>query len=107
MKQRYVVHSSFPSSGTCKAAARIIPLGSNAVYLVECDDEQFAVIADNFDLVLPSLDAPADKMSADTLAFFSANGVIADSGDALLNLLRKLRDAQGISFQAVSIDKPY
>ena len=46
--------------------------------------------------MLPSLQAPAEKMQQKHLDFFAARSITPSTGDTTINLLRKLRDANGV-----------
>ena len=48
--------------------------------------------------ILPGLNAPADRLRPELLAWFASEGVSAEPGDTVLNLLRRLRDAKGGRF---------
>lgn len=78
-----------------------------SLFRVECDDAGWITLnADTSITVLPSLDAPADRLSGATQAYFTAHGVTASPGDTLLNMLRKVR-AVKLDMAHVLIDKPY
>jgi len=64
----------------------------SALFRVECDDVQFQSLAALRGVtVLPSLNAPADRLSSAAAAYFAAEGVTAAAGDTVLNMLRKVR----------------
>jgi hypothetical protein len=78
----------------------------NSLYRVMCDDDGFQTLNSDTSLtVMPSLDAPAERLTGAVADHFAANGITASSGDTLLNMLRKLRNSKGL--QHILIDKPH
>jgi len=77
-----------------------------AMFRVEADSDQWAAI-NSMDsvLVLPSLNAPAERHGAAVKKHFTDNGITPAPGDTTLNMLRKLRDAKGAGH--VIIDAPF
>lgn len=76
-----------------------------SMFTVECDDFGFDAL--NMDLtvtVLPSLHAPANKLGPKFQAFLSQAGVAQQPGDTVLNVLRALRNAKGLTMK---IDSPF
>ena len=80
------------------ALSRIGELGDGwALIEAEFDGVQFDAYAGDTDnyLMLPSLQAPADRLKDTHTAIFTAHGVTVTAGDTAVNLLRKLRDVKG------------
>lgn len=76
-----------------------------SMFTVECDDLGFdALNADTTLTVIPSLHAPANKLGAKVQALLSKAGVTPQPGDTVLNVLRSLRNAKGLSMK---IDSPF
>jgi len=74
---------------------------SNDDLLIDCefDDAQFAAAQrDARLLLLPSLSAPAARLAAGTQSLFSREGIAPAPDDSLFDLLRRLRNARGSTY---------
>jgi hypothetical protein len=78
--------------GVSSTEGRKLPWGW--LYRIEADAATFSNGIPGLTL-LPSLQAPANKLSAPVLSFLAAQGITPQAGDTLLNVLRALRDAGG------------
>ncbi len=87
---------SLPDLSALSAWSRIGELEDRTVLLaLEFDHAQFQRWQDTDAVfVLPSLGAPAEKLSGRPADFFARHGIQARPGDTVLNLLRSLRDAK-------------
>lgn len=64
------------------------------LYRIEADPAVFQNGIPGLTL-LPSLQTPAGKLPATVLTLLAAHGIVPQTGDTLLNVLRALRDAGG------------
>jgi hypothetical protein len=107
--QRYVV---YPASGDELHGGfqQVERLWKNddgtAMFRIEADSDQWAIL-NSMDsvIMLPSLNAPANRHGAVLKAHFDAQGITAEAGDTTLNMLRKLRNSKGL--RSMFIDHPY
>ena len=69
----------------------------DGTFLLRCEFPSAEALADAQALtrvtVLPSLQSPADRLPQAVKNWLAAHGVTLESGDTVLNALRKLRDA--------------
>lgn len=106
---RYVLTSSDGSS--LHGNYRVNHIWQNedgtSLFRVECSDANWQTLnSDSSIVVMPSLDAPADRLSAPVKAYFDAQFVTAAAGDTLINMLRKVR-SNDPNRAHVLIDKPH
>jgi len=107
--QRYVIA---PTGSTglhdmCFSLSHLWENGDGtSLFKVQSDDVQFiALNAMEGVIVLPSLNAPAERHGTTTKKHFEDQGVSVEPGDTTLNMLRKLRNMK--SMDHILIDHPF
>ena len=85
------------------SAQHVLSIDGRTVWQAMLDDSQMATL-DAFPGTVLRLETPASKIPLLAQQWFASHGVSIEADDTALNLLRKLRDALGISFASLRIE---
>jgi hypothetical protein len=104
---RYAVTPSTynPHQGQFSRVNHVMTMPDGKIlWKIELDDTQLDTLDDVPGVVFPSLNAPASKLSVATQTWITSRGLTIDAGDAVIDILRKVRNQLGFSFKQVRLE---